>query len=501
PGLFNSVTASIGFLAFLSARMEVVKQLGVFAGIGIALAFGCSLLVCALVADTFPRWLEPRGAASDKPDVIDRGLHSLANVAQRRRVPLLLASAAVFAIAIGGIFQLRVDSYSLWYFYDEHRIRQDDERIFDAVGPYIPLEFVLRTDAPEGVYEPTTIAAQQALIDEVVESEPTVARAIALSSVLHRIHRVYLEDPAAPLPDSRPAIEQEMLFYDPERPDDPVQLVRASEWNATRFTFKIKNEGARAAGELLERIDEIADTLLPEAEEPKAEEPKAEEPKSEEPKAEEPAPVAEESAPAPAPAAPKEPAAILLEFENTGTLMAACERVRDSGWTKWDAHTPFPVHGLDKAMGVKATILPWIVLGGGLSGGLGGLFLQLYTNGVVLPFSTQNVPYIGWLLDPFLPSGYDYVVSGKPVFSVPANIPVTFETTVLLSAFAAFFGMLILNGLPRFNHPVFKSARFRRATDDRFFISLEAKDPNFDPDKTLAFANTLGAANVEVLES
>lgn len=193
---------------------------------------------------------------------------------------------------------------------------------------------------------------------------------------------------------------------------------------------------------------------------------------------------------------------VLIEFADPDALTRAAEKVRDAGFTKWDCHTPFPVHGLDKAMGIKPTILPWIVFGAGATGTLGGLILQLYTNGIELPFSMlqSTTGLVSEVLSPFLPSGYPYVVSGKPVFSVPANIPIAFETTVLLSAFAAFFGMLALNGLPRFFHPVFASERFRRATNDRFFISIEAVDPKYDRKRTRELADSLGGT-VDELEA
>ena len=184
----------------------------------------------------------------------------------------------------------------------------------------------------------------------------------------------------------------------------------------------------------------------------------------------------------------------LIEFETEETLKTACESVRDAGYSSWDAHTPYPVHGLDEAMGIRPTILPWIVFFGGLTGCMTGLILQAYTNGITLPFSLQ-----GTLIDPFLPSGYPYITSGKPVFSVPANIPVAFELTILLSAFGAFFGMWGLNQLPRFHHPVFSSERFRRSTQDRYFISIESTDPLFDRDRTLAFAQRLGGSHLEEL--
>lgn len=168
----------------------------------------------------------------------------------------------------------------------------------------------------------------------------------------------------------------------------------------------------------------------------------------------------------------------LVEFETASDLMEAAEKVRDAGFRKWDCHTPFPVHGLDDAMGLDETKLPWIVLAGGASGAFLGMLMQWWMNAVDYPLN----------------------ISGKPLWSIPANIPVGFEMTVLLAAFGAFFGMLALNGLPRLHHPVFGSERFRRATDDRFFISLEATDPFFDEKRTLEFAETLSSLPVESLE-
>jgi len=168
----------------------------------------------------------------------------------------------------------------------------------------------------------------------------------------------------------------------------------------------------------------------------------------------------------------------LLEFEQPGDLLAACRQVRDAGYTKWDAHTPFPLHGLDGAMGLKGTRLPWLVLMGGLAGLGLALLMQWWMNAVDYPF---------W-------------ISGKPFFGIPAAVPVTFELTVLLSALTTFFAMWGLNGLPRHHHPLFNSERFKRATADRFFISLEAADPMFHPERTRAFAESLGGLAVEAVE-
>jgi hypothetical protein len=162
---------------------------------------------------------------------------------------------------------------------------------------------------------------------------------------------------------------------------------------------------------------------------------------------------------------------LLGEFDNPDGLVAAAEQVRKAGYTRWDVHTPFPVHGLDDAMGIRATRLPWIVLAAGLSGAGLAVLLQWWTNAV----------------------DYTFIISGKPYFSLPANIPVTFELTVLFAAVTAFVGMLALNGLPQLYHPLFGNDRFRRATSDRFFVVIEADDPQFDPRRTRDLLVSLGA--------
>lgn len=168
----------------------------------------------------------------------------------------------------------------------------------------------------------------------------------------------------------------------------------------------------------------------------------------------------------------------LVEFKDVDSIIEAARAVRDEGYRFWDCHTPFPVHGLDGAMGIRMTILPMFVFACGLAGFSGGLLMQWWMNAY----------------------NYAYLISGKPFWSIPANIPIAFETTVLLSAFGAFLGMLGLNQLPEYYHSLFKSDRFRRATADRFFIAVEAKDPRFDREKTRAFLETLGGEAIEEVE-
>lgn len=169
----------------------------------------------------------------------------------------------------------------------------------------------------------------------------------------------------------------------------------------------------------------------------------------------------------------------LAEFSDAHAMVVAAEKVRDEGYKAWDTHTPFPVHGIDEAMGIRRTILPWVVFLCGLAGCATGVGLQYWVSAV----------------------NYPLIVSGKPFFSLPAFIPVAFELTILFAAFGAVFGMLGLNGLPRLYHGVFNSQRFStRMTTDRFYISIEAADSRFDPDKTRKFLEGLKPDVVEALE-
>jgi hypothetical protein len=185
---------------------------------------------------------------------------------------------------------------------------------------------------------------------------------------------------------------------------------------------------------------------------------------------------------------PREPRLFgyIAEYDTPGQVLHAAEKVRDAGYTKWDCLTPFPVHGLDGAMGMKKTILPWIVLGGGLTGLTIAILLQWYVNS---PFTQSSALYIL--------SGYPLNISGKPYWSIPPNVPIMFELTVLISSLTTFFSVWGLNRLPRFHHPVFNVARFRRVTDDKFFVLIEATDLKFDIRESLALLESTHPAAVE----
>ena len=169
--------------------------------------------------------------------------------------------------------------------------------------------------------------------------------------------------------------------------------------------------------------------------------------------------------------------------------MEAAKKVNAAGYRFWDCHVPFPVHGLDKAMGIKRTILPLLVFGAGMTGTIIGFCLQAFTNA-----ASFSIWALVWV------TGYPFLISGKPLMSVPAWIPIIFELTILLSALSAVGLMFLMNGLPRLSHPLLSNIRFRRATDDRFFIVIESRDPKFLRSKTEAFMKTLGAKHIEVVE-
>lgn len=168
---------------------------------------------------------------------------------------------------------------------------------------------------------------------------------------------------------------------------------------------------------------------------------------------------------------------ILGQFETPGALMRAAYGVRDAGFKHFDCHSPFPIHGMDEAMGMPRSPLGWLV---GLSAivGVGGAFLlQWWASTIAYPF----------------------VIGGKPYFSFQAYVPISFGVGVLLSAITAVFGMFHLNRLPRLHHPVFYSDRFRAASNDGFFVSIEANEPNFDPARAEELLKRLGAVHVELL--
>ena len=168
----------------------------------------------------------------------------------------------------------------------------------------------------------------------------------------------------------------------------------------------------------------------------------------------------------------------MAEFEHAEDVLSAARRSNEAGYRRMDAYTPFPIEGLSEALGFRDHKVPLAMLLGGVLGCAGGFFLIYYC--IVL--------------------AYPLNIGGRPIWSWPMYIPVTFEVTVLVAALAGVIGMFAFNGLPQPYHPVFDHPDFDRATSDRFFLCIEARDSRFDVEGTRVFMESLGAMNVSEVE-
>ena len=154
---------------------------------------------------------------------------------------------------------------------------------------------------------------------------------------------------------------------------------------------------------------------------------------------------------------------IMAEFTTAASVMHAAEKIRDAGFRRWDVFTPFPVHGMDRAMGMKNSKVGWFT----------------FIGGVV---------------------GYPIVIGGKPMFSPFAAFPPSYELTILFGAFGSLFGMLFLNRLPRLHHPLLKNKRFSLVTHDRFFVVIECSDPKYSETETRKLLEHAGSQHIELVE-
>jgi len=173
------------------------------------------------------------------------------------------------------------------------------------------------------------------------------------------------------------------------------------------------------------------------------------------------------------------PYGILALFNTAQEIYHAAESVRDAGYKRWDCITPFPIHGMNEAMGLKRSLVGAFTLVGGLTG---------FTTGMT----------IAWFAGEF---NYPLIVQGKPFFSFVFPFPVAYELTILLSAFGTLIGMFLTNRLPRHPHPVMDYSNFHRLTDDKFAVVIETDDPLYDEAKTKRFLEELHPAEVVVLEN
>lgn len=169
---------------------------------------------------------------------------------------------------------------------------------------------------------------------------------------------------------------------------------------------------------------------------------------------------------------------LMAEFPDVASVYHAAEKVRDAGYTKWDTYAPFPIHNMDEAMGLPRSKVAWVMGTAAATGLACAIAMQWWMSGTDYPIVTAGKPYVAW--EQFM--------------------PVMFELSVLFSAFGALLGMLALNKLPMWYHPLLKKEKFLRVSDDKFFIAIEAADPKFDPERTRQLLAGAGASSVEVVE-
>jgi hypothetical protein len=174
-----------------------------------------------------------------------------------------------------------------------------------------------------------------------------------------------------------------------------------------------------------------------------------------------------------------QPYGLIATFDNAVDLYHAAEQVRDAGYKHWDCITPCPVHGLDGAMGMKRSIVPRISLAGGITGFCTGMSLIFWTGAV----------------------DYPLIVGGKPYFSPMFAFPVSYELTILFTAFATIIGMFVVNGLPKHYHPILKYENIVRGLDDKFFVVIETRDPRYNSENTKALLEKTGGQNIKELEA
>jgi hypothetical protein len=169
---------------------------------------------------------------------------------------------------------------------------------------------------------------------------------------------------------------------------------------------------------------------------------------------------------------------MIAEFETAAGVLHAAEKVREAGFRQWDVFTPFPVHGMDSAMGLRNSKVGWFSFIGGVTGFSLGMLMIWYMNAY----------------------NYPIIVGGKPLFSPFGAFPPSYELTILFGAFGAVIGMLFMNRLPRLYHPLLKNRRFALATHDRFFVLIETNDPKYSETETRRLLEQAGSKYIELVE-
>jgi len=169
------------------------------------------------------------------------------------------------------------------------------------------------------------------------------------------------------------------------------------------------------------------------------------------------------------------PYGLIVEFETPADLLHTAQKVRDAGFSRWDVYSPYPIHGMDQAMGLKNSKVGWFAFIGGVAGYTAGMLMIWWMNAV----------------------DYPIIVGGKPLFSPYAAFPPSYELTILLGSFGSLLGMLFLNRLPRLYNPLLKNRRFVLASHDRFFLVVECSDPKYSEAGIRQLMEGTGSKHIE----
>ncbi|MGH8024704.1 MAG: DUF3341 domain-containing protein [Limisphaerales bacterium] len=169
---------------------------------------------------------------------------------------------------------------------------------------------------------------------------------------------------------------------------------------------------------------------------------------------------------------------MVAEFDSSGAVLSAAQRVRDAGYRRWDVFSPFPVHGLDKVMNLPNSKVGWFAFLFGAGAFIGTMLMIWYMNGYQYPL----------------------VIGGKPLFSPPMSVVPSYILLVLAAGVGTFIGMVALNELPRYHHPLFAKKRFEMVSRDKFFLVIGSNDPKFSELETRRLLEEIGGGHIEMVE-
>ncbi len=261
PCFFTSVTTAAGFASLSGSSMAVIRDLGIFAALGVLIAFVVTIVVCSTLFDLFDV-RAPGTAATAASDGPARGALAAIGRAVARRPGRVVAAGGLVAIVAGvGLSRLEVDTYGIQFLFPADPVHRDHTRIEETFGYYTPMEFLIETNRQDGAKRPDVLAAIDRLERSLEDEVEHVSKTVAVTSVVKRINQSFHdgEEAAYAIPTDGDAIAQELIFYDPDRQDDPQRLVDFPHYRTARLTVKVKNLSAKGWAKILSHAQEKID--------------------------------------------------------------------------------------------------------------------------------------------------------------------------------------------------------------------------------------------------